>query len=196
MSRAFLLLVTGPPCSGKSQLATTLARDTGLPEIGKDRFKEILFNTLGVGSPAWSQRLGRAAFELQLGVADAMLATGLGVLLEGNFREAEYGDRLRRLAAGRARLIQVACIAAPAVLEARCRARAARADRHPGHLDAQARWSAAAADSYRPLAIDPTLRYDSGSGQDCGYDDLRRELESLGLRDEGPSVGVPGRGRD
>ena len=64
-----LVLVTGLPGSGKSTLAAALAFRLDLPLIAKDRFKEILFDTLGVRDMAWSRQLGVAAVALQF---DAM----------------------------------------------------------------------------------------------------------------------------
>ena len=63
-----LVVVTGVPGSGKSTLAAALATRLDLPLIAKDRFKEILFDTLGVGDMAWSKRLGQAAIALQFDV--------------------------------------------------------------------------------------------------------------------------------
>ncbi|HUF34252.1 MAG TPA: AAA family ATPase [Acidimicrobiales bacterium] len=64
-----IVLVTGLPGSGKSTLASSLASHLGLPLIAKDRFKEILFDTLGTGDMGWSRQLGAAAVALQF---DAM----------------------------------------------------------------------------------------------------------------------------
>ncbi|MHB8665517.1 MAG: AAA family ATPase [Acidimicrobiales bacterium] len=64
-----LVLITGLPGSGKSTLAAALAVRLELPLIAKDRFKEILFETLGVRDMAWSRQLGVAAVALQF---DAM----------------------------------------------------------------------------------------------------------------------------
>lgn len=47
-SRLPLVLVTGLPASGKTTLAQGLAAMLELPLIAKDRYKELLFDVLGV----------------------------------------------------------------------------------------------------------------------------------------------------
>src|SRR5262249_58176789 len=56
-----LVVVTGPPASGKSRLAEELAESLGLPLVTKDGIKETLFDTLGPGDQAWSSGLVEAA---------------------------------------------------------------------------------------------------------------------------------------
>ncbi len=51
-----IVLVTGPPASGKSFVAALVAERFGLPLIAKDAIKETLFESLGTGDVAWSQR--------------------------------------------------------------------------------------------------------------------------------------------
>ena len=178
MSRPWLLVVSGPPCSGKSVLARRLAQDTGWPICAKDAFKEILFETLGSGDADWSRRLSLAAFELQLAAAGIVVQAGASVLVEGNFRAAEHAGRLLDLPA---RLVQVACVADHALLEARHRARAAGGARHPGHLDAATRWSAATVARHAPLPVEPTFTYDSSPGREREYPDLLARLAALGV---------------
>ncbi len=80
-----LVLVTGLPASGKSTLAEPLASALDLPLISKDHFKQILFDTLGVGDADWSRTIGRAAIALQFdamakhrsAVVDSALWTGI-----------------------------------------------------------------------------------------------------------------------
>ena len=76
-----LVIVTGLPGSGKSTLSNELAARLSLPLIAKDRYKEILFDALGIGDRAWSRKLGQAAIALQYdamaSVRDAVVDSGL-----------------------------------------------------------------------------------------------------------------------
>jgi predicted kinase len=67
-----LIVVTGLPGSGKSTISNSLADRLALPLIAKDRFKEILFDTLGTADMAWSQRIGAAAIALQYDVMSSV----------------------------------------------------------------------------------------------------------------------------
>lgn len=44
-----LVVVSGPPASGKTTLAATLAEHLRVPVLGKERFKETLYEVLGTG---------------------------------------------------------------------------------------------------------------------------------------------------
>jgi predicted kinase len=124
-----LVVVTGPPASGKTTIAEAIAQELALPLVAKDDVKEILFDTLGTGDRPWSRRLGTATFEILFHLARRLLESGQSLVLEGNFDAGRAGGSFATLRA--ARLIQVHCSASEEIVLGRYRART----RHPGHLD-------------------------------------------------------------
>ncbi|PLS75116.1 MAG: hypothetical protein CYG61_09290 [Actinobacteria bacterium] len=120
-----LVVVTGPPASGKSALAGPLADHLGFPLVAKDTVKEALFDALGTGDAAWSARLSDAAYEVMFALAPTLPE----VVLEANFRP-EHAPRLLALVGPKA--LEVHCLCPPEEQQRRWSARR----RHPGHLDA------------------------------------------------------------
>lgn len=166
-----LLIVTGLPCAGKSTLAAALGAALRLPVIAKDPLKEALFERLGVGDRERSRTLSRAAHDLLLVVAEALLAAGSGAILEANFEPERDGPAMKALVARRPCAPRVVRVEAPAaVILERARARATERSRHPGHLDAELLGEletrlAAPPASTRPLLPDaPEGVVDAGSG--------------------------------
>ncbi len=146
-----LVLVTGPPGSGKTTLAIPLARRLELPLIAKDTIKEALFDTLGVGDLQWSQRLGAATFAVMFALARHTPAA----VLEAPFSAPSVPSLLELCA----RPIEVHC---------RCPTdellhRYANRPRHPGHVDHQRLEQVkAAATQAEPLGLGgPLLEIDT-----------------------------------
>jgi predicted kinase len=137
-SPARLLLITGAPGSGKTQLARALVARYGWRLASKDEIKETLFEALGTGDAAWSRRLSDASFALLFRWAPRLLGAHGLLLLEGNFRAGEHEPPLRSvLEASATEMLQVLCVAAPATRAARLAARGDDPGRHRGHRDAQ-----------------------------------------------------------
>lgn len=131
-----VLIVTGPPATGKTTLARSLAAALGLPLMTKDTIKEVLFETLGWSDRAWSMRLGGASMELLYAFVEALVAAGCPCAVEANFRGEYATPAFRRLGERHPYLpIQVNCSADPAVIGERFHRRALSGGRHPGHHD-------------------------------------------------------------
>ncbi|HEX6679506.1 MAG TPA: ATP-binding protein [Gaiellaceae bacterium] len=133
---SLLVVVTGPPASGKTTLARSLAGELGLPWIGKDVLKEQLYDVLGSGEEL-EPRLEDAARRLLLTVAEAQLAAGLSAIVESNFDRDSDLEPLQRVWRDHhdTQVVQIHCSADVELLLARFSERAASGARHPGHGD-------------------------------------------------------------
>jgi predicted kinase len=130
LDRRRVVVVSGPPAAGKTTIARELAARLRLPLVAKDTIKEALFDALGAGDLAWSQRLGEATYLVLDAIVEESVRAGASLVLEANFSRGEAELRLAGLPA---RLVQVHCSAPGEVLLARYRER----ERHPGHVDAE-----------------------------------------------------------
>ena len=57
------IFVNGVPASGKSTVATQVAKLTGWPLLALDTVKEALFAHLGTGDREYNRKLGRASYQ-------------------------------------------------------------------------------------------------------------------------------------
>lgn len=133
-----LVVITGPPCSGKTAIARRLSEALSLPLIGKDDVKEVLFDSLGWSDRDWSRKLSGVGYEVIYLFLDRLLAAGISCIVESNFRPAVDAPRIRSLIADRAAdHLQIVCRADGRVLVQRFCDRWKCGHRHPGHVDAE-----------------------------------------------------------
>ena len=126
-----LVVVTGPPASGKSTLARELASSLDVPFLSKDELKERLYEVFGDATEA-EDDVERAALAILFSVANSNLDAGVDVLIESNFdatTDTALFDGLD------ARIVQVHCGGDPDELAEGFAKRAASGGRHPGHDD-------------------------------------------------------------
>ncbi len=136
MNEPLVVIISGHPCTGKTTLGRMLARDLALPLIAKDDIKEALFDTLGVGDRAWSQKLGRATYQLLYLQLLTQLRACRSAIVESNFSPAVANAELHALAARHPfEPFQIICRTQREVLFERYRRRSLSGERHPGHLD-------------------------------------------------------------
>ncbi len=60
MSKTSLIIILGPPGTGKTTLGKRIAKDLNLPFVHKDGIKELLFDKLGWSDRVWSRKVGIA----------------------------------------------------------------------------------------------------------------------------------------
>jgi predicted kinase len=126
--RNLYVVVSGPPGSGKSTIASVIAARFALPLLAKDSIKEILFDTIGALDVAASRRLGAASIRTLLAIARD---NGCAVI-DSTWRAGAAVDDLRALPGP---IVEVFCACPSDVARARYAARAAL--RHPGHFDTE-----------------------------------------------------------
>ncbi len=104
-----VIVVNGPPASGKTRLASRLALDLGWIYLSKDKIKESLFDSLGHEDRAFSRKLGKASFELLLQFAAELSAAGIPFIIDSSFRASD-GPLLSE-SLGKVEFLQVYCSA-------------------------------------------------------------------------------------
>lgn len=136
MKETVIVIVTGPPCTGKTAIAKQVADHFSLPWMGKDTFKEVLFDTLGWEDRAWSRRLSRASVEMLFRFVEAHLKARRSCVVESNFKAEFDTARFLQLRERYAfEPVQIQCVADGQVLFERFKWRAEGGERHPGHCD-------------------------------------------------------------
>ena len=132
--RPLVVIVTGPPASGKSTIAQSIADGLPAPLLAKDPVKEALFDALGAGDPAWSKKLGLATYGILFLALEQEIRAGRSCVLKANFDHNEASAQLAALQLRTPfRALQIVCSASREVLIERF---VARSDsRHPGHID-------------------------------------------------------------
>ncbi len=133
MNKLRFLLITGLPGTGKTTLARELARRYAMALIAKDTIKEALLDVLASGTTG-SRELSDAAFAIMLAQAAELLASGVDLILEGNFRAAEHSAKvLATLPRRPLTIVQVLCRLDEPERLARLNARQSDPARHGGH---------------------------------------------------------------
>jgi glucokinase len=174
-----MVLVSGPPASGKTTIARPLAHALGFALLTKDDIKESFFSSLGTlpgygsGNSSDSRRLSDAAIEVLWALAPHCPK----VILEANFRTGDPLQR-KRAAALRGTVVEVHC-RLPLREASRRFAERARTERHhPAHVLREMP-AERMAEYAEPFGIFPVLEVDTSQPVDIAAL-AARVLEALG----------------
>jgi predicted kinase len=175
--RPTLIVVSGPPASGKTSLAHALARAVHCPAICRDEIKEGF--VLGARSESFEPARGDGA-NLQattvfLDVVEFLLQRGVTLVAEASFQHHRWAPRLTAFAE-LASLRIINCAVDDAVAHQRRRQRWINDPwRRRFHADPDPEHSARAADSppYQPVRLArPTLIVDTSDGYRPTFDEI------------------------
>ena len=177
-----LVVVTGPPASGKSSIARSLAEELPIPFLSKDELKERLYETFGSGEDV-EERIERAALAILFSVASSELDAGVSVLVESNFDANSDVEPFRELRRERdIRLVQIHCGGNTDALVRAFAERSASGDRHPGHddepTDAAEVREKLEAGLWDPLNLPGTLIEIDPLSEDVDYEELAARVRA------------------
>jgi predicted kinase len=170
-----LIVVSGPPGSGKTTLAHAIARQVPCPTICRDEIKEGLVHAGGGDEPGRGNSVSPLVFEAFFGVLRLLLSAGVTVVAEAAFQDKLWRSGLEPLLEI-TDIRVVHCVVDPALARARIARRLAdQVATRASHLDRELLEALDSGklslESFEPISLlAPSLRVDTTDGYDPDLD--------------------------
>lgn len=131
-----LIIIYGPPCTGKTTIAGKISREFSLPFISKDQIKEILFDSLGTKDRQWSKKLGYSSIMILFNFIENLISKNISLVAEDVFKHPSDRQRFLELKEKyNCFPVEIRCKTKGSVLIQRFKQRSLSGNRHPGHVD-------------------------------------------------------------
>jgi predicted kinase len=135
MKKPFLIVITGPPASGKSTLGKLLAQQICLPLLSRDELKEGYLQTLKLNHNEASAATGKIIYDTFYEIAELFLSKNISLIIEAAFQDKLWRSILALLSE-RAVIKIIVCKTKVELMQERFSKRAAsNADREMFHGD-------------------------------------------------------------
>lgn len=131
-----IILIQGPPGSGKSHIGNFLSSLIGAPFYSKDEVKEVLFDSLGTRDLDWSKQLAACSNQMLFKHIRKSIASSQDLIVETNISLESDVEVVTKLFSGhKEALTEVYLTARKEILLDRVKKRCNSGARHLGHAD-------------------------------------------------------------
>ncbi|MDD2646857.1 MAG: AAA family ATPase [Patescibacteria group bacterium] len=136
MSVSKVIIISGPPCTGKTTLAKKVASVFGLPIVSCDSIREILFDIFNCSNLVMFRKDREAGFAIMFNILKLLFTCNQNLIIDSTFWRREVRKELKKLQKQyKFKSLQINLKSSGIVLWDRYQERVASGHRHKGYLD-------------------------------------------------------------